>query len=162
MFQQLRDKFNAFKKSDKLLDFGIRTSGGIALLCAGGVGLWGGLTAVGLAALAIKAAGVGIPAIIGYSTLTTGVLMCAKSLVFNRVFSYTHKKLMQVKEKRDAEKGIAPAPHAKPLQAMAKSSLEKAKKLKASFNPEVSSRAGRVSAILQKFKKPKTGSNPAT
>ncbi|MDE1151224.1 MAG: hypothetical protein PW788_01710 [Micavibrio sp.] len=175
MLQSLREKFNAFKKSDKLLDYGIRTSAGIALLCAGGVGLWGGLTAIGIAALAIKAAGVGIPAIIGYSTLTTGVLMCAKSLVFNRVFSFTHKKLMKVKETRDAAKGTPPAPPAppaaKPLAALAKSSLAKAQKLKATFNHEHSAdakpaandamneKANRFTGLLQKFKN--RGSKPA-
>jgi len=130
MIQKLTDKFNALRKSPKTLDWGIKTAKGLTLLCAGGVGLWGGLTAVGLAMIALKGAGVGIPAVAGYSAIGTGVLMCAKSLVFNRVFSYTHRMLENVKIRRagGTVETHKPAPAAQPAAAFS------LKKVKAGFN----------------------------
>ena len=148
MLKKLSDRFNAFAKSDKLLNFGIKTSKGIALLCAGGVGLWGGLTAVGLACFALKGVGVAIPAIIGYSTLATGVLMCAKSLVFNRVFSFTHKHLEKVKLRRDTANGVVhtPAPAAAP------SAMAKMKAAKNGFNKTAMNAPKAVGNFLRKLK----------
>lgn len=110
MLKPLTDKFKAIKNSPQTLDYSIRAFKGLTLLCAGGVGLWGGLTLGGLALVGLKAAGLGIPAIVGDAAIGTGVLMCLKSVVFNRVFSYTHRTLEKVKARRSATSpNISPA-----------------------------------------------------
>jgi len=130
MLKKLTDKFNAIKNSPKVLDYSIRTFKGLALLCAGGVGLWGGLTLGGLALVGLKAAGLGIPAIVGDAAIGTGVLMCIKSVVFNRVFSYTHRELEKIKLRRS---GGEPS-SVTPPEAVATTKPSRFAKLTTSFN----------------------------
>lgn len=160
MFQKLADKFNAFAKSPKTLDWGIKTFKGLTLLCAGGVGLWGGLTAVGLAMIALKGLGIGIPAVAGYSAIGTGLLMCAKSLVFNRVFSYTHRSLEKVKARRADGNAATPAPVPAPQPAAAASAFTR---IKNGFNDMAAQARPGVEGIMKKLQafRPRSNEKPA-
>ncbi|TAL33678.1 MAG: hypothetical protein EPN97_09155 [Alphaproteobacteria bacterium] len=153
---------NKIHLSDKQLSAATKLARGAEIWCASGVLFWGIPVALGLGALGLQALGVGIPAIIGVSTIAFGAAMAGKSLVLQQVFRALHKKGKSALENRAAKAEpmgptgpkialvARPAPAAKPSPASV---------LRNTFNEKVS-----VEKLVEYFrelreKKPATLSN---
>lgn len=86
-----------------------------------GVWMWATVAAVGLGALGLQAVGVPIPVVIGFSTVTFGAAMAAKSYAMHFVSGYVEKKAREESNKRMIAKGIEPPPApASPLPSITK------------------------------------------
>lgn len=130
--------------SDKQLEFAIKWSRRLALVSATGVFIWGGLALVGGLAVGLKMAGVGIPAILGVSTLTTGGLMTAKALVQRHLFKTVHNKSIEHREKR-IRMGEYTLPHPGEVQP-----------LEPTFNPKAA-----ISKVSKAIPRPKKKKQPS-
>jgi hypothetical protein len=83
-------KKDGFKLSDRQLRWAGKAAKACMLWCASGVVFYGVLTAAGLVALGLHAAGVAIPHFLGVSSTIFGAAMGFKSVVLQRVFSALH------------------------------------------------------------------------
>lgn len=120
-----------------------------------GVWFWGGMAVVGAGALGLGAVGVPIPAFIGVSTVTTGVLMTAKSVVLEQTFAALERK----GEKTAKERGIGGAPAAETSEAPEAprpSVIAGLKRAADSFNAKAEATVDRIrDAVPALRKKPK-------
>lgn len=130
--------------SDKQLEFAIKWSRRLALVSATGVFIWGGLALVGGLAVGLKLAGIGVPAILGVSTLTTGALMTTKALVQRHIFKTVHNKSIEHRQKR-IRQGEYTLPHP----------TTEAEPLGATFNPKAAvTKVAKVIPLPKKKKQP--------
>jgi hypothetical protein len=98
---KLKDRM---RLSDKQLDTAIRWSKRLSVVSTSGAGVWGGVAIVGSAALLLNAAGAGIPAIIGVSTVVTGSLLALKAIAVRSLYKLIHRKSVKAKETRTRER----------------------------------------------------------
>ncbi|MEZ0223831.1 MAG: hypothetical protein ACAH83_04700 [Alphaproteobacteria bacterium] len=131
---------NKIHLSDKQLSAATKLARGAEIWCASGIVFWGIPVAIGLGALGLQAIGVGIPAVVGISTITFGAVMAAKSVVLQQVFRALHKKGKTALDGRASAKApagptgpkiplvaakIAPAAKPSPAAALCKTFNEK-------------------------------------
>jgi hypothetical protein len=133
---------NKIHLSDKHLSAATKLARGAEIWCASGVLFWGIPVALGLGALGLQALGLGVPAIVGVSTIAFGAAMAGKSLVLQQVFRALHKKGKSALESR-ATAGAEPVgPTGPRIQSAAKpapaSKPSMGSALRTSFNEKVS------------------------
>lgn len=104
-----------------------------------GVWFWGGAVALGSAALGLQAVGVPVPATIGFTTIVTGAVMTAKSVLLEKAFAALQEKGEKETRERMIEKGITP-PELPPKLASVPSA-------RFSFNPKAA--IERIKVALQ-------------
>lgn len=110
---KLQDKIKV-RLSDQQLDTAIRWSKRLSVVSTSGASVWGGVALVGSAALLLNAAGAGIPAIIGVSTVMTGGLLALKALAVRSLYRVIYRKSVKakatrVREREEKAKTLAPS-----------------------------------------------------